>query len=103
MFLRSQSPAPEQLTFRTHGPQLRVNAEKSVANAREANREQRKKRAEGATQNGVGDRWALARKARETAPTLAFRAKKIPTDKSWDFKYWWGGVYRTICEEPHKC
>ena len=24
-----------------------------------------------------------------TAPTLALRAKKIPTDKGWDFKLWW--------------
>ena len=25
----------------------------------------------------------------ETAPTLGERAKKIPTDKGWDFGYWW--------------
>ena len=25
----------------------------------------------------------------ETAPKLALRAKKIPTDKGWDFKSWW--------------
>ena len=25
----------------------------------------------------------------ETAPTLGLRAKKIPTDKSWDFTFWW--------------
>lgn len=32
---------------------------------------------------------ALARPGPETAPTLGERAKKIPTDKGWDFGYWW--------------
>ena len=32
---------------------------------------------------------ALARPRPETPPTLAFRAKKIPTDKGWDFDNWW--------------
>jgi len=27
--------------------------------------------------------------------SLGERAKKIPTDKSWDFEYWWGGGNRT--------
>ena len=30
-----------------------------------------------------------ARQRPGTAPTLALRAKKIPTDKGWDFKLWW--------------
>src|SRR6218665_3033309 len=31
----------------------------------------------------------IRRARRETAPTLAFRAKKIPIDKGWDFGKWW--------------
>ena len=30
--------------------------------------------------------WTLAR---ESAVSLGERAKKIPTDKSWDFHIWW--------------
>jgi len=30
-----------------------------------------------------------AKESPGTAPTLALRAKKIPTDKGWDFKLWW--------------
>lgn len=34
--------------------------------------------------------WCVLKRQRpETAPTLAFRAKKIPTDKGWDFGFWW--------------
>jgi hypothetical protein len=25
----------------------------------------------------------------QTVPVQARQTKKIPTDKSWDFKYWW--------------
>ena len=32
---------------------------------------------------------ALARPAPGTAPTLALRAEKNPTDKGWVFRYWW--------------
>ena len=32
---------------------------------------------------------ALARPGPKTAPTLGERAKKIPTDEGWDFRYWW--------------
>lgn len=32
---------------------------------------------------------ALARQGSETAPTLALRAEKNPTDKGWVFSYWW--------------
>lgn len=34
-------------------------------------------------------RCVLKMQRPETAPTLAFRAKKIPTDKGWDFGFWW--------------
>lgn len=32
---------------------------------------------------------ALATPRPETAPTLAFRAEKNPTDKGWVFGKWW--------------
>ena len=35
---------------------------------------------------------ALARPSPGAAPTLGERAKKIPTDEGWDFRYW-AGVY----------
>ncbi len=41
---------------------------------------------------------ALARPCPETAPTLGERAKKIPTDKGWDFGYWW--AHRDSNPEP---
>src|SRR6218665_3658779 len=51
------------------------------------NRERKKAEcAPGTTTSGGG---VLKRPRRETAPTLAFRAKKVPTDKGWDFKLWW--------------
>ena len=63
-----------------------MNAGKWVANAREANREQREKMAENTTQTGGLGWWTLAR---ECAVSLGEQAKKIPTDKSWDFNIWW--------------
>lgn len=36
----------------------------------------------------------LARLKPETPPILASQAKKIPTDKGWDFTYWWWGGNR---------
>jgi hypothetical protein len=40
-------------------------------------------------ENGNFGRPALTRPTPETAPVLAFWAKKIPTDKGWDSLYWW--------------
>lgn len=39
--------------------------------------------------NGDFGKGVLKRQRPNTAPTLAQRAKKIPTDKGWDFGYWW--------------
>jgi hypothetical protein len=58
-------------------------------NVQEGSREQREKNGEMRTGNGKFRRGVLKRQRPETAPTLAFRAKKIPTDKGWDFGYWW--------------
>ena len=63
-----------------------MNAGKWVANAREANREQREKMAGNAPKTRYLGWWTLAR---ESAVSLGEQAKKIPTDKSWDFKIWW--------------
>jgi hypothetical protein len=58
-------------------------------NAQEGDREQREKNGEMRAWNGDFRRGVLKRQGPETAPTLALRAKKIPTDKGWDFKLWW--------------
>jgi hypothetical protein len=58
-------------------------------NVQEGSREQREK--SGGMRASNDDFWRvmLKRPRPETAPTLAFRAKKIPTDKGWDFGKWW--------------
>ena len=57
--------------------------------AHEANREQREKKGGMHAENGNFGRGTLTRPTPETAPVLALRAKKIPTDKGWDSLYWW--------------
>jgi hypothetical protein len=58
-------------------------------NVQEGSREQREKSGGMRASNGDFRRAMLKRPWPETAPTLAFRAKKIPTDKGWDFSDWW--------------
>jgi hypothetical protein len=62
-------------------------------NVQEGSREQREK--SGGMRASNDDFWRvmLKRPRPETAPTLAFRAKKIPTDKGWDFGKWWPGSF----------
>ena len=67
----------------------RANAGCGSENAHEANREYPEKRGWKQAKNRHIGRLALTRPRPETAPTLAFRAKKIPTDKGWDFGFWW--------------
>ena len=55
----------------------------------DTNREQREKNGGKRAWNGDFPRGALKRQMPETAPTLGERAKKIPTDKGWDFTLWW--------------
>ena len=69
-----------------------MNTECSVESAREANRENCEQRDRQRAKTGVVARVTRARQRPETAPTLGLRAKKIPTDKRWDFKYWWWGA-----------
>ena len=63
-------------------------------NAQEANGEQREKNGGKFAETDDFGRAVLKRKPPETAPTLWKRAKKIPTDKGWDFTLWWAGVNR---------
>ena len=58
-------------------------------NAQEANGEQREKNGGKFAETDDFGRAVLKRKPPETAPTLGERAKKIPTDKGWDFTLWW--------------
>ena len=58
-------------------------------NAQEANGEQREKNGGKFAETDDFGRAVLKRKPPETAPTLGKRAKKIPTDKGWDFGKWW--------------
>jgi hypothetical protein len=58
-------------------------------NAQEGSREQREKNGGMHAENDDFRRCMLKRPRPEIAPTLAFWAKKIPTDKGWVFKYWW--------------
>jgi hypothetical protein len=41
------------------------------------------------TWNGAFRRVVLKRPRRETAPTLAFRAEKSPTENGWALGKWW--------------
>ena len=70
-------------------PETRANPRLRALNAQEGSREQREKNGGMHAENDDFRRGVLKRPRPETAPTLAFRAKKIPTDKGWDFKYWW--------------
>jgi len=54
-----------------------------------ATRENGEQRGVGGGKNADFAGAALARPGSKTAPTLGERAKKIPTDKGWDFRYWW--------------
>ena len=55
----------------------------------DAGREQREKNGGKFAETDDFGRAVLKRKPPETAPTLGKRAKKIPTDKGWDFTLWW--------------
>ncbi len=75
--------------MQTDGQQIRADTRLRALNAQEGSREQREKTGGVRARNGDFGRGVLKRLRRETAPTLVFRAKKIPTDKGWDFTLWW--------------
>ena len=75
--------------MQTDALQTRANPRLRALNAQEGSREQREKNGGMRAWNGDFRRGVLKRKQPETAPTLGERAKKIPTDKGWDFTLWW--------------
>ncbi len=81
-----QSPSAPR---KSANPQIRRNAGCVAGNAHEANREKRRQRGGGRAETRSFGRPALTRPRPQTAPALAFRAKKIPTDKGWDWFKWW--------------
>ena len=85
----SRSRAPEQAKMQTDGSQTRADTRLRALNAQEGSREQREKNAGMRAWNGDFGRGVLKRPRRETAPTLAFRAEKSPTDKGWALSKWW--------------
>ena len=85
----SRSRPLEQAKKQTDGPQTRANTRLQALNAQEGSREQREKNGGKFAETDDFGRAVLKRKPPETAPTLGERAKKIPTDKGWDF----AGVY----------
>ena len=54
-----------------------------------ATRENGEQRGVGGAESADFAGVALARPGPETAPTLAFRAEKSPTDKGWALGKWW--------------
>jgi len=79
----------EQITTTTHWLETRMNPGGDLLNAQETNREQREENRQSGTGNWVRGRVTLKRKTAGTPPTVALRAKKIPTDTGWDLRQWW--------------
>jgi len=75
--------------MQTYALQTRANPRLQALNAQEGSREQTEKNGGMRAWNGDFRRRVLKRPRPETAPTLGERAKKIPTDKGWDFGKWW--------------
>jgi len=55
----------------------------------EANRERREKTGDVEAESRRPGKGALKRQVSGTAPTMAFRAEKSPTDKGWALSKWW--------------
>lgn len=78
---------PRALT--KHPAYARASTGSGLENAREITRENGEQRGVSEGENADFAGVALARPSPGAAPTLGERAKKIPTDKGWDFRYWW--------------
>lgn len=87
--LHSRSRRLQQTKNATGHAQPRVFAGYEAFSGKEPDREQREKTGPNGPETGVGRGVALKRPRPATAPTLALRAEKNPTDKGWVFKYWW--------------
>jgi hypothetical protein len=79
----------KQLQSTTSPAQTRKNAGGVAENAHEASRETRRQRGGKDAETGSPGWVALTRHRRGTAPTLAFRAEKNPTESGWVFGKWW--------------
>ena len=88
-FKCSQSPVPDQLGTPTSRLETRINLGFAVVNAHRQNREQRQKYRETDARNGTRAGATLTGKTPETAPTLALRAGKSPTENGWALGVWW--------------
>jgi hypothetical protein len=88
--------------MQTDGPQTRINTRSMVLNVQEANRERREKIGKRRARNGNFGRGVLRRPSPKTGPTQGERAKKIPTDKSWDFNIWWWNTEPNPRPHPDK-
>ena len=89
--LHSRSRRLQQTKNATRHAQTRVFAGYGAFSGKEPDREQREKSEPEGPETGAVRGTALKRLPPETAPTLALRAEKNPTDKGWVFKYWWWG------------
>ena len=87
--LHSRSRRLQQTKNATRHAQTRVFAGYGAFSGKEPDREQREKTEPEGPETGAVRGTALKRLPPETAPTLALRAEKNPTDKGWVFKYWW--------------
>ena len=93
--LHSRSHRLQQTKNATGRAQTRVFAGLGAFFGKEPDREQREKTEPNGLEMGAVRRMPLKRPAPGTAPTLALRAEKNPTDKGWVFRYWWwGGTLR---------
>ena len=87
--LHSRSHRLQQTKNATGRAQTRVFAGLGAFFGKEPDREQREKTEPNGPEMGAVRRMPLKRPAPGTAPTLALRAEKNPTDKGWVFRYWW--------------
>lgn len=73
----------------TDCPQTRENSGLRHLDGQEVNRERREKNGNVEAEGRRFGKGAVKRQAPGTAPTLAFRPEKNPTDKGWVFGKWW--------------
>lgn len=68
----------------------------------EANRERREKTGDVEAESRRPGKGALKRQVSGTAPTMAFRAEKSPTDKGWALSKWWCSSPLEETALPHR-
>ena len=101
--LRFRSPTPEQTKTATDSPHLPENSRRRHLDGQEASRERREKNRYVEAAGRRFGKGAVKRQVPETAPTLAFRAEKSPTDKGWALSKWWWILTANGTEYLHSC